>query len=63
LVTRLAGVGGEAASILGLFTAGGWGDLVDGPASYSMSRGESMGAGLLCTAAILPMYRYWHYRC
>jgi len=59
-VTRLTGVGGEATSILALFAAGGWGDLVEGPASYSMSRGESMGAGLLCTAAILLLV--WVYR-
>jgi hypothetical protein len=52
-VTRLTGVGGDSTSILALFAAGGWGDRVEGPASYSMSNGESMGAGLLCTAAIL----------
>ena len=57
-VIRLTGVGGEATSILALFAAGGWGDLEDGPASYSLSKGEIMGAGLLCTAAILLQYGY-----
>lgn len=57
-VTRLTGVGGDSTSILALFAAGGGGDLVEGPASYSMSKGEIMGAGLLCTAAILLQYGY-----
>ena len=57
-VTRLTGVGGEAA-LAGACLAGDcalWTELEDGPAVFSMSSGESIGAGLLWTAAILAVW-------